>query len=280
MKTFKTPGEMNSWSVAERSAGRKIAFVPTMGALHDGHLSLLRRARKMADRLVLSIYINPAQFGPSEDLSRYPRDLEGDIAKTASIGVDALFLPTDEAIYPRGFQTFVDVEEVSKPLCGLSRPGHFRGVATVVAKLLNIVAPDVAIFGEKDFQQLAMIRRMVADLNMPVEIAGCPIVREPDGLAMSSRNRYLSADERIAALSLNHSLLMAQGLIDDGETDPVALLKRVRLFIEETGLAKIDYANLVDPDTLLDLEAMRRPALLALAVVIGKTRLIDNRLFI
>jgi len=279
MKIFDTVEGMREFSASERRANRSIAFVPTMGALHEGHLSLLRYGRKAADLLVISIYVNPTQFGPTEDLRSYPRDLDGDLARAKSAGADAVFLPSDDTIYPKGFQTFVEVGELSKPLCGLSRPGHFRGVATVVAKLLNIVSPDIAIFGEKDFQQLAVIRRMVADLDMPVEIVGRPIVREPDGLAMSSRNMYLTADERAAALSISRSLTIAQGMVESGEKSAKALLCRVRAEIEETGLARIDYAGAVDPETLEEKTEMIRPFLLALAVFVGRTRLIDNRLF-
>jgi len=279
MKIFDTVEGMREFSASERRANRSIAFVPTMGALHEGHLSLLRYGRKAADLLVISIYVNPTQFGPTEDLRSYPRDLDGDLARAKSAGADAVFLPSDDTIYPKGFQTFVEVGELSKPLCGLSRPGHFRGVATVVAKLLNIVSPDIAIFGEKDFQQLAVIRRMVADLDMPVEIVGRPIVREPDGLAMSSRNMYLTAKERAAALSISRSLTIAQGMVESGEKSAKALLCRVRAEIEETGLARIDYAGAVDPETLEEKTEMIRPFLLALAVFVGRTRLIDNRLF-
>ena len=279
MKIFDTVEGMREFSASKRRANRSIAFVPTMGALHEGHISLLRYGRKAADILVISIYVNPTQFGPTEDLRSYPRDLDGDLARAKSAGADAVFLPSDDTIYPKGFQTFVEVGELSKPLCGLSRPGHFRGVATVVAKLLNIVSPDIAIFGEKDFQQLAVIRRMVADLDMPVEIVGRPIVREPDGLAMSSRNMYLTAKERAAALSISRSLTIAQGMVESGEKSAKALLCRVRAEIEEAGLARIDYAGAVDPETLEEKTELIPPFLLALAVFVGRTRLIDNRLF-
>ena len=277
MKIFNTPEEMQSWAKNEKQRGRRIALVPTMGALHEGHLSLLKHARKLCDKLVLSIYVNPIQFGPSEDFARYPRDLDADVKNVEPIGVDAIFFPTDASMYQDGFQTYVNVDEVTKPLCGISRPGHFRGVATVVLKLLNIVSPDVAIFGEKDFQQLAMIRRMVRDLNVPVEIVGCPIVRETDGLAKSSRNAYLSEAERIAALSLSKSLRRAEELFAAGERGAEAILAEVRDTIEATGIARIDYAELVDAGSLERVDRIERPALVALAVYFGKTRLIDNR---
>ncbi len=281
MQIFHTISEMRAWSNAEKLAGRRIAFVPTMGALHEGHLSLLREGRMRGDRLVLSIYVNPTQFAPAEDLAKYPRDLEGDLAKARAEGTDAVFVPNDAMMYPERFQTYVTVEEVTKSLCGASRPKHFRGVSTVVAKLFNIVQPDTAIFGEKDFQQLVVIRRMVLDLNMPVDIVGCPIVREPDGLAMSSRNKYLSAEERAAALSLNRSLIEAGRMIESGEKRADSILARVRSFIEDEGkgLMRIDYASIVDAETLRDLAQIKQPALLALAAFAGKTRLIDNRCF-
>ena len=279
MDIFKTADEMRTWSTRQRHGGLSIAFVPTMGALHQGHLSLLREGRRRGDRLVLSIYVNPTQFGPAEDLEKYPRDLDGDLKKAQDEEVNGVFLPTDQVMYPRGYKTYVTVEDLDKPLCGITRPTHFRGVATVVAKLFNIVAPDVAIFGEKDFQQLTLIRRMTRDLNLPVEIVSCPIVREPDGLAMSSRNANLSPTEREAACSLFRSLNVAKAMVDDGITDAAEIIKEVRATIETTKLARIDYAKLVDPDTLKDQPVFRTPALLAIAAFVGKTRLIDNRLF-
>jgi pantoate--beta-alanine ligase len=202
---------MTAWSEAARQRGDRIAFVPTMGALHEGHVSLLREGRRHGERLVLSIFVNPTQFGPNEDLARYPRDLDGDLALAASAGTDVAYVPDAAAVYPPGFQTFVQVREVENGLCGDRRPGHFAGVATVVCKLFNVVRPHVALFGEKDFQQLAVIRRMVRDLDMSVDVVGMPIVREADGLAMSSRNRYLSPAERQRALSLSRGLTAAPG---------------------------------------------------------------------
>ncbi|MBN1283583.1 MAG: pantoate--beta-alanine ligase [Proteobacteria bacterium] len=278
MKIFETADEIRSWSRAEKARGHGVAFVPTMGALHEGHLSLMREGKRRAEALAVSIYVNPAQFGPGEDLARYPRDLEGDLQKCRSVGAHALFAPSDREMYPDGFQSYVSVEDVSKDLCGASRPTHFRGVATVVAKLFNMVEPDVALFGEKDFQQLAVIRRMVKDLGYPVEIVGCPTVRDPDGLAMSSRNRYLSPAERSSALSLNRSLGAAREMVDAGERDPEKVLAKVRAIIEAEPDTRIDYAKIVDAGTMKDLDEIRRPALVALAVFVGSTRLIDNTL--
>lgn len=279
MEIYRTVEEMCAWSSKLRTQAKRVAFVPTMGALHEGHLSLMREGKRRADCLVLSIYVNPTQFDPSEDFTRYPRDIEGDLARARAVEVDAVFLPSDEIMYPVGYQTYVNVEVVTQTLCGASRPGHFRGVATIVAKLFNIVLPDIAIFGEKDFQQLAVIKKMVRDLNIPVEIVGCPIVREPDGLAMSSRNARLSSAERKAALSLSRSLDDAGRMIGNGVTNIGEILTNVRAAIESTGLMRIDYARFVDPKTLEDIVELKGPALLALAAFVGKTRLIDNRVF-
>lgn len=278
MEIIRTAQEMQAWSFARRKAGKTVAFVPTMGALHEGHMSLLREGRHRADILVCSVFVNPAQFGPGEDLSRYPRDIENDLKKIKELKADAVFLPGDDAIYPKGYQTYVTVDEVTRHLCGLSRPGHFRGVATIVLKLFNIVTPDVAIFGEKDFQQLVVIKRMVKDLNLPVEIVGMPIVRETDGLAMSSRNRYLSAEERNAALSLSQSLTKAELLVQKGERDPKKIIKTVRDALYAAKTVHVDYVELCDPDTLESMKTFRPPALLAIAAFVGPTRLIDNRL--
>ncbi len=279
MKLITSTEEMNNWSMGERTAGRKIAFVPTMGALHEGHVSLLRMARGLADSLVLSIFVNPTQFGPGEDLGKYPRNLEDDLEKARSVPVNAVFFPTDKTMYPNGFDTFVEAENLSRRLCGVSRPTHFKGVATVVLKLFNIVAPHVAVFGEKDFQQLILIKRMALDLNLPVEIKSHPIVRESDGLAMSSRNAYLSPEERRAALSLSRSLEKADQLIASGEKSPEKILGAVRAEIESERIPKIDYARLVSAETLCDLTEFLRPCLIAIAAFVGKTRLIDNRFF-
>ncbi|WP_448605309.1 pantoate--beta-alanine ligase [Thermoflexus hugenholtzii] len=251
-------------------------FVPTMGYLHEGHLSLVRRARAENDRVAVSIFVNPTQFGPHEDYARYPRDLERDLRLLEPLGVDLVFVPSVEEMYPPGFQTWVIVEEVSRPLEGASRPGHFRGVATVVAKLFNILQPDRAYFGQKDAQQTVVIRRMVQDLNIPVEIVICPTVREPDGLAMSSRNTYLSPEERRAATVLFRALQAAKARYEAGERDAERLREAMREVIRAEPLARIDYVSVAHPETLQELERVEGPALLSLAVYIGTTRLIDN----
>jgi len=266
---------MTAWSEAARTRGERIAFVPTMGALHAGHVSLLRAARQRGDRVVLSIFVNPTQFGPKEDLARYPRDLEGDLAKAASAGTDVAFVPLAKDMYLPGAQTFVDVREVSQGLCGERRPGHFAGVATVVCKFFNIVRPHVALFGEKDFQQLAVIRRMVADLNMPVEIAGEPTVREPDGLAMSSRNAFLSPSERVRALAISQGLTAARERLSAGQRDAGALVA-VALGVLTDRVDRVDYVEIRDADSLRPIERVERPAVILAAAFVGATRLIDN----
>ena len=259
-----------------RRSGKTIALVPTMGFLHDGHLELMREGNWLADILVLSIFVNPAQFGPAEDYQTYPRDMEGDLQKAEEVGVDIVYAPSVEEMYPEGYQTKVVVEDVTKHLCGLSRPGHFDGVATVVAKLFNIVKPHIAIFGKKDFQQLTVIRRMARDLNMDIEIIGIPTVREPDGLAMSSRNKYLSAEERGSALCLKKSIDMALELAKGGERDAERLKASVRETILKYPFTSIEYVNICDPLSLEEIGTIREKALLAIAVRVGKTRLIDN----
>lgn len=261
---------------AARKAGQRIGFVPTMGYLHEGHLTLMRQARQECGFVVVSIFVNPTQFGPNEDFSRYPRDLERDMALCQQVPVDAVFHPAVEEMYPKPFLTGVRVDGITAGLCGASRPGHFDGVATVVTKLFNIVKPDVAYFGQKDAQQVAVIRRMVADLNMDVEVRPVPTVREPDGLAMSSRNVYLSPEERQGALVLSRSLRMAQERVAEGERDMVSLLEAMKRMIAAEPLASIDYVQIVDYDTLKPLERLEGKALAALAVRFGKTRLIDN----
>ncbi|SNB74053.1 pantoate--beta-alanine ligase [Thermoflexus hugenholtzii] len=268
-------------TIAEARAVRRAlpgtwGFVPTMGYLHEGHLSLVRRARAENDRVAVSIFVNPTQFGPHEDYARYPRDLERDLRLLEPLGVDLVFVPSVEEMYPPGFQTWVIVEEVSRPLEGASRPGHFRGVATVVAKLFNILQPDRAYFGQKDAQQTVVIRRMVQDLNIPVEIVICPTVREPDGLAMSSRNTYLNPEERRAATVLFRALQAAKARYEAGERDAEGLREAMREVIRAEPLARIDYVSVADPETLQELERVEGPALLSLAVYIGTTRLIDN----
>jgi len=268
-------------TIAEARAVRRAlpgtwGFVPTMGYLHEGHLSLVRRARAENDRVAVSVFVNPTQFGPHEDYARYPRDLERDLRLLEPLGVDLVFVPSVEEMYPPGFQTWVIVEEVSRPLEGASRPGHFRGVATVVAKLFNILRPDRAYFGQKDAQQTVVIRRMVQDLNIPVEIVICPTVREPDGLAMSSRNTYLNPEERRAATVLFRALQAAKARYEAGERDAERLREAMREVIRAEPLARIDYVSVAHPETLQELERVEGPALLSLAVYIGTTRLIDN----
>jgi pantoate--beta-alanine ligase len=272
---IRAPADMAAWSEAARRRGERVAFVPTMGALHEGHVSLLREGRRRGDRLVLSIFVNPAQFGPAEDLSRYPRDLPGDLEKAASAGTDLAYVPEAHDVYPPGYQTYVQVRELEQGLDGGSRPGHFVGVATVVCKLFNVVRPHVALFGEKDFQQLAVIKRMVADLDLGLEIVGMPIVREPDGLAMSSRNAYLSAAERGRALALSRGLRAARALVLAGEREAAALVAAARGALEGQ-VDRVDYVELRDADTLAPLARLDRAGVLAVAAFVGKTRLIDN----
>ncbi len=251
-------------------------LVPTMGYLHEGHLSLVRRARTECDHVGVSIFVNPTQFAPSEDLAKYPRDLPRDLAQLEKEGVDLVWTPTPETMYPPGYQTFVTVEEVSRPLEGRVRPGHFRGVATVVAKLFNAFTPNKAYFGQKDAQQVVVVRRMTSDLNFPVEIVVCPIVREPDGLAMSSRNVYLNPEERRAATVLYRALSAAKALFDAGERNANRLVAAMSHAIAAEPLAKPDYVSAADPDTCIELERVQKRVLLSLAVKIGATRLIDN----
>jgi pantoate--beta-alanine ligase len=257
--------------------GARIALVPTMGALHAGHLSLVEIARRHADKVVASVFVNPTQFDRADDFARYPRDLEHDGALLAAAGVDVVFAPDTAEIYPPGAQTTVTVERLAEPLCGAHRPGHFRGVATVVLKLFHIVQPRVAVFGEKDYQQLALIRRMVRDLHLDIDIVGAPIVREDDGLAMSSRNRRLDAAERAASLCLARALDTVEGLVAAGERDAAVLVAAATAEIAREPRARADYVALVDPDTLTPIPAVTERSLLALAVWIGTTRLIDNR---
>ena len=269
--------DMRAWSEGERRQGRRIVFVPTMGSLHEGHLCLVRDAKTRGERVVVSIFVNPMQFGPSEDFAKYPRDLQHDRALLESLNIDVLFHPTVAEIYPDGYQTHIEVENLSLPLCGAARPGHFRGVATVVAKLFNIVRPHVAIFGEKDFQQLQVVRRLVRDLSMDIEIVGHPIVREADGLAMSSRNAYLTPEERRAAVCLSRALCKADKLVRRGETCAAPLLRVVAAELGREPLAQVEYAKLCDADSLQEIDRVQGAAVLALAVRFGRARLIDNR---
>lgn len=276
MQIITSVTDMQQRCLAARAAGQRIALVPTMGFLHEGHLSLLRKGKKRGDLLVLSLFVNPTQFGQGEDLDSYPRDLEGDSELARSVGVDLLFAPTASDMYPNGYASYVNVEGLTEVLCGESRPDHFRGVTTVVCKLFTIVQPQVALFGLKDFQQLVVIRRMSADLNLPVEIVGMPIVREADGLAMSSRNSYLSTDQRRQALALSDALRLARTAVADGEKSAANLLQLVRCRIGQEADATIDYVQIRHAETLQDATVIDRHAVLLLAVRIGQTRLIDN----
>lgn len=269
---------MKEWSRGCRDRTESVGLVPTMGYLHEGHLSLIRRCRLENERVVVSIFVNPTQFGANEDLSRYPRDPEADSIKCKELGVDVIFMPDVAEIYRPDFQTYVVVEEVSEPLCGAARPGHFRGVATVVLKLFNIVSPSAAYFGNKDYQQLQVIRTMVRDLDVDVRIVPCETVREDDGLAMSSRNVYLSPEERKQALCLYQALTEVQRLFAQGERQPKHLLQAMWDRIDREPDAAVDYISLVHPETLRNMEEMDDRAVAALAVRIGKTRLIDNML--
>jgi pantoate--beta-alanine ligase len=275
VEVIATPAAMSAWSESARRRGERIAFVPTMGALHAGHVSLLAAARAHGDRVALSIFVNPTQFGPSEDLARYPRDLAGDLAKAASVGTDVAFVPEVRDMYPPDAQTFIEVRELSKGLCGDRRPGHFVGVATVVAKLFGIVRPHVAIFGEKDFQQLAVIRRMVSDLNLPVEIVGRPTLREADGLAMSSRNAYLSAAERQRAVAIFQGLVAARERYAAGGRAAAELVAAALATMKDR-VDRIDYVEVRDADSLRPVDPVEKPAVMLAAAFVGTTRLIDN----
>jgi pantoate--beta-alanine ligase len=271
-----SPREMQQWSERARRRGEKIAFVPTMGFLHEGHLTLMREGRKQASVLTSSLFVNPTQFGPNEDFSRYPRNFEGDCALMRSVPVDVLFAPEPEAMYPPGSQTFVEATEVTRGLCGDHRPGHFRGVTTVVAKLFNIVKPHVALFGEKDYQQLRAIERMVKDLNFDLEIVPVATVREPDGLAMSSRNAYLKPDEREKALALSRALKAADGCFNAGSREPAQIVQAARAVLENTPGVRVEYVEAVDAQTLQPCAMIDRPVVVAIAAQVGATRLIDN----
>ena len=278
MHIISSAAEMTAFSRTEQRAGRRVGFVPTMGALHEGHLSLVRAARAQCDVVAVSIFVNPTQFGPNEDLARYPRSFEQDKAMLESGGVSAIFYPSVEEMYRAGATTWVAVEGLSERLDGRSRPGHFRGVTTVVSKLFNIVQPQFAFFGQKDAAQVAVIRRMVRDLNFDVQIVVCPIVREQDGLAMSSRNEYLSAQERRQALVLSRSLEEVRRLQEQGENCAETLIAAGKQVIAEEPAVKVDYFEVVDPDTLEPVSDVTKGALVAVAAYVGATRLIDNLL--
>lgn len=276
MNIAETVQEVREQVKAWRKEGLSVGLVPTMGYLHEGHKSLIDKAVKENDRVVVSVFVNPIQFGPSEDLASYPRDLNRDAKLCEDARADLVFHPEDGEMYFDDFCTYVDMDDLTKGLCGKTRPTHFRGVCTVVSKLFHIVAPDRAYFGQKDAQQLAVIRRMVRDLNFDMEIVGCPIVREADGLAKSSRNTYLNEEERAAAVVLHKGLNAGEELLKSGETDAARIINAVREVIEGEPLAKIDYVELVDWNTLKPVDAVQAEVLVAVAVYIGKTRLIDN----
>lgn len=277
MELVTTVRDVSATLSQHRAAGKSIGLVPTMGSFHEGHLTLMRRARERDGVVVVSLFVNPTQFGPAEDYAQYPRDLDRDSCMAADVGVDVLFTPSVDEMYAPGDSTFVEVTgELTARLCGAYRPGHFRGVTTVVAKLFNIVQPDRAYFGEKDYQQLLVVRRMARDLGFPLEIVPVPTVREPDGVAMSSRNTRLGPRERTAATALYRSLLKAQELAAAGLRDGEGILSAVRESIAQEPLVKLQYVELVDPDTLAPVERVDGPALLALAAYVGGIRLIDN----
>jgi len=276
MKVTRTIPETRAAVAEARSAGRRIGFVPTMGALHRGHLSLIEAARRDGTYTVVSIFVNPTQFGPNEDYHKYPRDEEGDLRICEQAGVDLVFIPTVEEMYRPDAVTKIHVAKLTDTLCGVSRPGHFDGVATVCCKLFNIVQPDVAYFGRKDAQQLAVVRRMVRDLDIPVEVVGCPTVREENGLAVSTRNLYLTEAERQQAACLYRALCHARDRIQSGERTASKIVDSMRRIIEEAGPARIDYIRMVDPETMQPVERISGPVLVALAVHIGQARLIDN----
>lgn len=276
MEIVRTPVAMTAWANRMIAEGERIALVPTMGYFHAGHLSLMRRAKGLANRVVVSLFVNPIQFGPQEDLSRYPRDFDRDASLAEQAGVDVLFVPEAAAMYPEGSQTRVTVSGLTSGLCGQSRPGHFEGVTTVVAKLFHLVKPHLAIFGQKDFQQLAVIRRMVADLNWDIEIIGHPIVREADGLAMSSRNVYLAADERQSALGLSRAIRHARQRVREGLDDAAGLTREVREILAEAPGMAVEYIECVDETTLAPCTRLTPGVVLAMAARVGVTRLIDN----
>ncbi|MBM4164587.1 MAG: pantoate--beta-alanine ligase [Lentisphaerae bacterium] len=275
MRVIEKPEEMQAWAVETKRAGVRLGLVPTMGYLHEGHLSLVRLARERCGAVVLSLFVNPTQFGPGEDFNAYPRAVERDIELCRSAGVDVVFFPQAAVMYAPDASVTVVEEQLSAGLCGASRPGHFRGVCTVVAKLFNIALPDVAVFGQKDYQQVAVIRRMVRDLNVPVEIVVAPILRDPDGLAMSSRNAYLSPDERRMGLGLSQSLALARDAATAGERDADVVIARMRAHLESRGL-RVDYVAVVHADTLEPVAALAHGQVALVAAFAGKTRLIDN----
>ncbi len=276
MEVIESIQMMADYSQNLRAKGHTIVLVPTMGFLHKGHLALMEAAKAHGDKIIVSIFVNPAQFGPNEDLDTYPRDMERDLDLCRDMGVSVVFTPAAEKLYPQDFQTYVELTRLPLHLCGLSRPGFFRGVTTVVSKLFHIICPHTAMFGEKDFQQLVVIRQMVKDMCMPIKIVGVPIVREADGLAMSSRNAYLGPEQRADALLLSKSLANAQKMVSQGEKNVREIIRQTKQILLSCPDMRIDYVSVCDPDSLDDIEQIHRPALLALAAILGKTRLIDN----
>lgn len=279
METVKRVEEIKENIEKWKKDGCTVGLVPTMGFLHQGHRSLIEKSINENDRTVVSIFVNPTQFSPSEDFSRYPRDLKADTEMCEELGVDLIFVPEANDMYPKGFSTYVDVEGLGMELCGKSRPTHFRGVCTVVNKLFNIVRPHSAYFGKKDAQQLAIIKRMVADLNMDIDVVGCPIVREADGLAKSSRNAYLTPEQRRAALVLSRAIFEGEEMVKAGEYNTARVIERMKQVISEEPLAKIDYVDIVDNDSIEPVKIIEGPILAAIAVFIGNTRLIDNFIY-
>jgi pantoate--beta-alanine ligase len=277
-RTVTDGGQLRREVLSWRAAGQKVGLVPTMGALHAGHLSLVERSNAECDRTVVTIFVNPTQFGPTEDFARYPRDLAADTALLADVGADLVFAPSVEAIYPAGHVTSVEVQDVSRQWEGAVRPTHFRGVATIVLKLFNLAPADVAYFGQKDYQQTVVIRRMVADLDVPIEICVCPTVRESDGLALSSRNAYLSPDERRRGLVLSQCLQVAKAAIASGERDPQAVVAAMKVLFQQAPGVTLDYAALVDPDTMEKVNQMAGRVVAIVAARVGTTRLIDNEI--
>jgi pantoate--beta-alanine ligase len=276
MRIIETISDLKAIIRTQRKQGKSIGFVPTMGYLHEGHISLVKACGQDNDFTVLSIYVNPTQFGVNEDFSKYPRDMERDSRMAEEAGVDVIFAPLNTEMYPEGYKTYVNVEDITEKMCGKSRPGHFKGVTTIVAKLFNIVEPDNAYFGQKDAQQVIVIKKMVKDLNMNVKIITCPIIREQDGLAMSSRNVYLSSEDRSSALVLSKSLIEAEKLIKDGERNKDKVLDFIKNKISSEKRAQIDYITMVDAEDLNDIKVIGKKVLIALAVKFGQTRLIDN----
>jgi len=278
MDILKTKSEMQAWSKTRKKESKTICLVPTMGYLHQGHISLMKKGKPLCDELVISIFVNPTQFGPNEDLDAYPSDIENDLALAEKAGVTAVFLPNKNTIYPENFQTEIKLQSLPQFLCGKFRPVHFGGVAIVVTKLFNIVMPDIAIFGQKDYQQLQIIRQLTQDLDFDIKIIGGKIIREKDGLAMSSRNSYLSESQRISALSLSKSLNLAREAVAAGEKEAATIRNKIETFIRSFPETKIEYISFCHAETLEDIEVIEQKTLLALAVKVGKTRLIDNTL--